>query len=102
MRCKVGDIAVVVCPQVAENVGKLVEVLRPGVERDWVVLPLSPIRVAITGGVFHPYYGGIPLETHDFRLRPLRDNDGPDETLAWKDVPLPTILAPKPQKEFVR
>jgi hypothetical protein len=72
MRCKVGDLAVVV--QAARRpawVGRIVRVLHPfppdGDLPSWVTNPMPDGFIAI----------------YDSSLKPLRDEGGEDETLTW-------------------
>lgn len=73
-RCKKGDIAIVIrCNNDPSQVGRVVECKEL---------------------VFHPFYDLLgwvvndeDLVFADEVLRPIRDNDGRDETLSWKDVP---------------
>ena len=47
-------------------------------------------------------FSGFPLGVPDVDLKMIGNPDGQDETLSWKEVPAPSVLAPKPQREFVR
>lgn len=81
MRCRPGDLAVIVVgspnPRWAGWLGRVVTVIRVAApmpwdpEPAWVCDPMPPGAVAIK----------------DYALRPIRDNDAPDETLAWAGKP---------------
>jgi hypothetical protein len=78
MNCKQGDLAVIVKvlnPKNSQIIGKIVRCIEPVVSWDniagWAVDP--PLSFAI----------GVA----DENLRPIRDNDGEDETLQWSPVP---------------
>lgn len=82
MNCKEGDLAIVV-KSYAGNEGKIVRCVRyigvvDGWRGDdyWVVDSILTTNTGLHG----PY-------APDSFLRPIRDQDGPDETLTWKDVP---------------
>lgn len=72
MRCKVGDLAILIGPRLPENLGALVEVLRPW-EREpnhWWVRSLSgPLRRC--DGKRH-----LEGNAADACLHPIRGNDG--------------------------
>ena len=91
MRCKPGDLAVIVRSRDSRNVGKLVHVLRPYERRDasWWVCSQSVLH-----GVFSDWPPGAEVVMFDSHLRPLRDpgEDAQDETLQW---------APSPEMEWV-
>ncbi len=88
MNCKPGDLAVFVRSS-AGNEGKIVRVvrlhkrqatigpgnvLRPGIV--WLIEPKMPA-----------WDGSLSAGAHDSNLRPIRDNDGEDETLQWAGKP---------------
>lgn len=82
MNCKPGELAVVVRSD-AGHEGVVCRVLRfvgelPGWEGNdrWE-----------TDHQHAGLFGGITNTFRDSRLRPLRDNDGKDETLTWAPVP---------------
>lgn len=81
MNCKPGDLAVVV-RSVCGNEGKICRVLRASELElpDWVVEFPTEIEWEI---------GQRSRVGHaaDTSLRPIRDSDGPDETLAWAGKP---------------
>ena len=86
LNCKPGDLAVIVRAQtLKQNIGAIVCVVEflGGPENVWRVKTLHPMqrrdgKIVQTGG-----FGRV----RDFSLRPIRDNDGEDETLQWIDVP---------------
>jgi hypothetical protein len=96
---KVGDLAVVVSsPYTPEKVGMVCTVLK-----------LKPRRSSLAGGLIlqaliefpRPVrwaFGNIGprgwLGAH--RLRPIRDQPGEDETLTWKDKPIPLVAPESP------
>lgn len=106
LNCKPGDLAVVIRPtrRGQQLLGRIVKVLHaaplhsfvlpdgfrnegsdPGY---WVIDLLGDIQVEIkfdsgTIGRRKSRYGSAP----DSCLRPIRDNDQPDETLQWLEVP---------------
>jgi len=85
LNCKPGDLAIVVS---GENVGKLVDVLHEHPVYGhgcWTVIPHSDATAS-----FGNAKAGEKVGCDDFKLRPIRPNDGEDETLTW---------AGKPQKE---
>jgi hypothetical protein len=81
MNCKPGDLAVVVAADNPENIGRIVLVLgqahRPGT---WVIRYHGHPGVTAVGPCWEPW-------TYDYELRPIRDNDGEDETLTWAGKP---------------
>jgi hypothetical protein len=85
MNCKPGDLAIAIssCPTKKHNVGALLRVIslskRPG---KWNVELLQDC--VIDGFV---YRAGSICYASDSRLRPIRDNDGEDETLQWAGKP---------------
>jgi len=90
MRCKVGDLAVLVRvnPGLEQNLGKLFHVERKGRVWDWVIRPLCSISMTRSyDGEIVGYSHYIDLECMDNQLRPIRDNDGIDEMvrMAGKD-----------------
>ena len=87
MRCKVGDLAVIVSCVYAENIGGLVEVLSLDQLDIWFVKPLCRVgRVTGTNtGITRLHKPEVPLRAKDSQLRPLRPDGGKDETLTWKE-----------------
>jgi hypothetical protein len=81
MRCKVGDLVVIVrvrAPNMQHWLGRIVTVI------DW----LDDCKEWITDGVDN----GSRVTGSDAALRPIRDSDGTDETLTWKQLPSPVEL----------
>lgn len=82
LNCKLGDMAIVVsAPHDPEHVGKIVKCAaflpnKFGLGPHWSTEPALIRRIS-----------GNDLDWSDRRLRPIRDNDQPDETLQWVDVP---------------
>lgn len=71
MRCKVGDLAFIVKPELESNLGALVEVLRPGGPAKWHVRSLCGIRPASDGTM------RMEAVALDVALRPLRGDARP-------------------------
>jgi len=71
MKCKVGDLAIVVRPRIDSNLGMLVEVVRPWRPREglWWVRSLSGPRLRRDGE--HAHEGSVA----DSALCPLRGDD---------------------------
>ena len=84
LNCRPGDLAVIVR---GRNVGVLVEVLEKSLllESDfWLVKVLgAPVEGLLFGQPIPMTEGNIA----DARLRPIRDQPGDDETLAWTGLP---------------
>ena len=89
LNCKQGDLAVIVRSTVnPQTVGMIVQCVKykpspiagPAWEIDRSVAPHVQIGMFIHAADW----------IRDANLRPLRDNDGTDETLTWRDVPTPT------------
>jgi hypothetical protein len=86
MRCKVGDLAVIVQDPDCGNrdLGKLVEVLRrtPDSADEWECRSAS-------GPLMHCGREGFDIEIDipDGWLRPIRDNDGEDEMIRIAGIP---------------
>lgn len=84
MNCKPGDLAVMTASDFPRNVGALFRVIGtyrcdPG---DWYVEALSACD-----GSLGPISPGDKVWATDSCLRPIRDNDGEDETLQWAGKP---------------
>lgn len=91
MQCKPGDLAIVVNDlDHPINNGCLLEILCraiPGahsIPADWVARPLSTFRF---GDRICPPGTPRVVVYRDIELRPLRDSDGDDETIAWAGLP---------------
>lgn len=106
LRCRAGDLAVVVRPMIPENQGKLVTVLKylghmeagarftgpDGTEERRVTAPGPTWWVEAQTGLIVPYgFGHVVTQkcchAADWQLRPIRDQDGEDESLRWAPVP---------------
>jgi hypothetical protein len=90
MNCRPGDLAVVVRACNAENLGGLVRVVGPGMLFDWHIDPLFDLRHVVdphTRAGIRPGGGRLYVEADDVQLRPIRDQDGEDETLTWAGKP---------------
>lgn len=100
MNCKQGDLAICVNP-ISPNFGKLLRVTAPHLgevgpdgayyadspHASWICHAVSPVGLTITK-IDGKRYGPYPWTVFkDRSLRPIRDTDGTDETLSWKDVP---------------
>lgn len=88
MRCKVGDLAVVVRARDPRNNGALCEVLRTyhnASRPSWYIKASRPLfnflGMEMTG----------EIGMYDDCLQPIRDQPGEDETLAWAPVPGKTV-----------
>lgn len=94
MQCKPGDLAIVVNDyEHPENNGALLRILKPAlpgefdIPADWVGQPLSTFR--FDDATIEPGSNAI-VAYRDAELKPLRDNDEDDETIAWAG-PRPAI-----------
>lgn len=94
MQCKPGDLAIVVNDyEHPENNGALLRILKPAlpgefeIPADWVGQPLSTFR--FHDGTIEPDSNAI-VAYRDAELKPLRDSDEDDETIAWAG-PRPAI-----------
>ena len=83
MNCKQDDLAVIVRSKYG-NEGKIVTCLRrydgPWIDREYEPGWLTDTFIQRPSGKPGPYI-------FDASLRPIRDQDGQDETLTWLDVP---------------
>ena len=81
MNCRPGDLAIVVKSN-AGNEGVLLDVIRQAEIGSWLC-------IALTEGVgtIRRFMPGDQVICTDSCLRPLRDNDGQDETLTWAGLP---------------
>ena len=84
MNCKPGDLAVIVRCGYRQNIGGLVEVRsRYRCEQgEWFVMALSPLMT--NRG---PVSSMAVVWMDDADLRPIRDQDGEDETFEWAGKP---------------
>jgi hypothetical protein len=91
MNCVVGDIARIVWSQHEQNRDRIVhveEAVSPGV---WLVLSAgSPLYGRDESGAIVQCRGGC---IEDRNLRPLRGQEGADETLMWAGLPRRTSPA---------
>ena len=71
MRCKVGDLAFLVKPEVESNLGTLVEILRPRGAGTWQVRSLCGLRPSSDGTM------RVEAVALDVALRPLRGDARP-------------------------
>lgn len=101
MRCKVGDLAVIVAPKHAINMGLIVRVVCPSNSNNFKI---GEVYTEIDGQKYHRsnhsffwyvesaganilYDYGREVKSgpcSDNSLRPIRDNPGQDETLIWQ------------------
>lgn len=85
MNCKQGDLAVVVTAKFfPEEIGKIVTCVqfKPSLgEPAWIVDPPLGKDESRNGHFFKADW------VFDSCLRPIRDNDGTDETLTWAGLP---------------
>lgn len=92
MRCRVGDLAVVIQSAFQENIGLLVEVMSASVlpYHDWLVSARgSPLtgRPVLGTSVGKEVRTGKTCNVRDDQLRPIRPQEGNDETLTWASLP---------------
>ena len=87
MNCKQGDLAVVV-RSVCGNEGKIVRCLRYvrgmelGIDGCWHECDIWETDTVMPG-----WTGALGKSIADSQLRPIRDQDGEDETLTWAGKP---------------
>jgi len=100
MHCKPGDLAIVVNDyEYPANNGALMRIWKPAppgefeIPADWIGLPLSTFRFG--DRTIEPGARAIVVY-RDAELRPLRDTDEDDETIAWAG-PRPAI----PQEQLL-
>lgn len=91
MNCRLGDLAIVVNDlDYPNNNGCLLEIIARAqagaysIPADWVGRPLSTFDF---GGRRNSPGDGRSVVYRDCELRPLRNSDGKDETLAWAELP---------------
>lgn len=92
MRCKVNDLAVVTNPRRPENYGAIVEVIAPSVVPglDWLVRSKGRglMGFPVLGTAHGPELRrGRDCNFRDSQLRPLRPDEGIDESLNWAERP---------------
>lgn len=95
MNCRPGDMAVIVrCPY-EENIGRLVRVLQPSAAFfDWDVEALQTL-VACPAGFLEDQRSvpaGAVIGAFDHGLRPIRGEEGDDESLTWAGKPESTAI----------
>lgn len=99
LNCKIGDLAIIVVDEEGSDLGKIVRIVEPG--DDWSYFGDSRPHWAcdtlgqkfVISAPFVEFSDGVELiDIPDAYLRPLRDEEGEDETLTW---------APSPTAEFV-
>jgi hypothetical protein len=88
MNCKPGDLAMIV-GGVQENLGRLVRVIGPVDVWGWEVEALQPLTVYTSppGAAVGILGAGGHAGVSDHILRPLRDQDGDDQTFTWAGKP---------------
>lgn len=85
LNCKPGDLAVVIK---GRNAGKFCTCIRLATRDEAVALGyLQGQPMWQTDTMLKDNLGGEDLLMFDHLLRPIRDNDGEDETLQWLEVP---------------
>ena len=92
MRCKPGDLAIIVkgancgCPV---RVVSLLDVEK----EDWIIELGAPAKLfKRTGGYSKDAITGDKTCCYDKDMFPIRDNPGEDETLSWKPVPVENVM----------
>lgn len=104
--CVAGDLAMVVraADGRLENVGRVIRVTKQS------ILPgLLGLAASIQGRIFWDFEGnllcddGAPADmVDDAVLKPIRDNDGTDETLTWAGKPKKTPITVTSEYEAAR
>lgn len=99
LNCKIGDLAIIVVDEEGSDLGKIVRVVELGddwsyfgdTRHHWACDTLG--QKLATSTPLDEFSDGVELiDIPDAYLRPLRDEEGEDETLTW---------APSPTKELV-
>jgi hypothetical protein len=85
MNCKPGDLAIIVRARYKRNLGAIVRVIDCA-ETKWLDGKIGP-GWSFDGPVLIGTFGFVVNRIEDENLRPLRDSDGQDETLAWAGLP---------------
>lgn len=88
MNCKQGDLAIVVMSE-AGNEGRIVRCVKFVGKRRWHSKYRGMEELA-TWNIDPPlasWMGNLKIEAPDCALRPIRDQHGDDETLAWAGKP---------------
>lgn len=92
MRCKVGDLAVVVKSPSGKNLGIFLRLVRVDAHGDWIFKDASRLIHTELGYYVRNSDDCFPtVVVHDSWLMPIRDQPGEDETLAWCPVPGQTV-----------
>lgn len=96
MNCKQGDLAVVVSSANCKNFGKIVRCIRIATRKEKFdamlfafmdeVFWVTDARLLLSF-IADKSPAGFTNLAMDSALRPIRDNDGEDETLQWAPVP---------------
>jgi hypothetical protein len=88
MNCKPGDVAIIV-RGAKRDLGRMVLVVGPArrPDSDWTIRCVAgrPLIAKDHNGQRRPAVEPCAM---DYQLRPLRDNDGEDETFTWAGRPL--------------
>ena len=82
MNCVKGDLAIYVGTRI-EHIGKIVMCVR--LAKEWEFA--KNCRDGLPAWDVEPPLFGSNCSVYDYSLRPIRDQDGQDETLQWTDVP---------------
>lgn len=104
MNCKPGDLAVTRIPTCLD--GKFCNVLRAAQPGESINGCYWPGATDSLGHAWVIEWHSPPLGRerralfYDRYLRSIRPSEGQDETLTWKAVPAPSVMSPKPQREF--
>jgi len=90
MNCKPGDFAVVVRSD-CKNHGRILTVIRLATSDEKFAsgYAWNPDPMWVTDAMLASTYGGPDHFMWDSHLRPIRDSDGTDETLAYAGKPQP-------------
>jgi len=83
MRCREGDLAVVIKSDWEYNIGRLVKCVKIWQEGIWVIETTCVMKCSVVGST-DKVPKGMPILVYDNYLRPIRDNDGEDETTHWE------------------
>lgn len=87
MNCKPGDLAVIVQADNKANLGKMVVVREFVPDAEFIDGPCADAWT-FDGPVMFGVSGARVKRIQDYKLRPLRDSDGEDETLTWAGKPV--------------
>lgn len=104
MNCRHGDLAVVVRDSEPRNIGIVCEVIERSeiyqtymlADVYWFVRSLGREFIAKYAepwsGSFHQLTSSVEADVPDVFLRPIRDQPGADEALAWESVPAAPVV----------